>query len=91
MFSGLVAPPTSSTAMGSHAALKFLADLQALTRAVIPLVWSPRCRGRGRFVVIEVHPAATRIALGVPRTRRSLEGLETRVRYAQPRNNSSVS
>jgi predicted nuclease with RNAse H fold len=66
-------------ARAAHAALKFLEDLRNLVDANIPLVWSPRWRGR--LGVIEVYPAATRIALGVPRLRGSLAGLESRIRF----------
>jgi len=66
-------------ARAAHAALKFLGDLRALARSKIPLIWSPNWRGR--FGVIEVYPAATRIALGAPRGSGSLEGLESRIRF----------
>jgi len=66
-------------ARAAHAALKFLGDLRALVGSKIPLIWSPNWRGR--FGVIEVYPAATRIALGAPRGSGSLEGLESRIRF----------
>jgi predicted RNase H-like nuclease len=66
-------------ARAAHAALKFLEELRGLVGHELPLVWSPTWRGR--IGVIEVYPAATRIALGVPRGSGSLAGLESRVRF----------
>jgi predicted nuclease with RNAse H fold len=66
-------------ARATHAALKLLADLRALFGEEIPLVWSPDWQGR--FGVIEVYPAATRIALGAPGSGGSLVGLESRIRF----------
>jgi predicted nuclease with RNAse H fold len=65
-------------ARATHAALRFLEDLRALVDAPIPLVWS--ADRAGAFGAIEVYPAATRIALGVPRGAGSLAGLESRLR-----------
>lgn len=66
-------------ARAAHAALKFLEELHALVGSRLPLVWSPKWRGR--FGVIEVYPAATRITLGVLRKRGSIDGLESRIRF----------
>jgi predicted nuclease with RNAse H fold len=70
----------------AHAALWFLKDLRESLGSEIPLVWSPHWRGR--FGVIEVYPAATRIALGVPRGRGSLAGLESRLTFHGTASNS---
>lgn len=64
-------------ARAAHAALRFLEELRSLVGSPVPLVWSPKWRGR--FGVIEVYPAATRIALGVPRGPGSIVGLGSRV------------
>jgi predicted nuclease with RNAse H fold len=66
-------------ARAAHAALKFLEELRVLVDHELPLVWSPKWRGR--IGVIEIYPAATRIALGLPRGGGSLAGLESRVRF----------
>jgi hypothetical protein len=66
-------------ARAAHAALKFLEELRALTGSELPLAWSPKWPGR--VGVIEVYPAATRIALKVPRGSGSLVGLESRIRF----------
>jgi predicted RNase H-like nuclease len=63
----------------AHAALWFLKELRQSLGSNVPLVWSPRWRGR--FGVIEVYPAATRLALGLPRGRGSLVGLESRLSF----------
>jgi hypothetical protein len=67
----------ASRARAAHAALRFLEELRSLVGSPVPLVWSPKWRGR--FGVIEVYPAATRIALGVPRGPGSIVGLGSRV------------
>lgn len=66
-------------ARAAHAALRFLGDLRALLDHPVPLVWTPQWRGR--FGAIEIYPAATRIAFGVPGGPGSLAGLEDRVQY----------
>jgi predicted RNase H-like nuclease len=67
-------------ARAAHAALRFLADLRALLDAPVPLVWSSDWAGR--CGAIEVYPAATRIALALPRGSGSLAGLDSRLRIA---------
>jgi predicted nuclease with RNAse H fold len=67
-------------ARAAHAALKFLEDLRALVDDPIPLLWS--AEWAGPCAAIEVYPAATRIALAVPRGSGSLVGLESRMRIA---------
>jgi hypothetical protein len=64
-------------ARAAHAALCFLEELRELLSFNVQLVWSPTWPGR--FGAIEVYPAATRVALGVPPGSGSLAGLETRV------------
>jgi len=63
----------------AHAALRLLADVRAACARPLPLLWSPEeFRDAG---VIEVYPAATRISLGIPRSRGSLAGLDGRLLY----------
>ena len=67
-------------ARATHAALCFLEDLRGAVGAPVELVWSRDWPGR--FGVIEVYPAATRLALGVAKGGGSLAGLEGRLRFS---------
>jgi hypothetical protein len=66
-------------ARATHAALCFLEELRQDLGASLELVW--KADWPGRFGVIEVYPAATRLALGVPKGRGSLAGLEDRLDF----------
>jgi predicted RNase H-like nuclease len=66
-------------ARAAHAALRLLDELRHYLAVDIPLVWSPSWHGG--LGAIEVYPAATRIALGVPHGGGSLTGLESRLSF----------
>jgi len=66
-------------ARAAHAALRLLEELRQSLAVELPLVWSPSWHGG--LGAIEVYPAATRIALGVPQSRGSLSGLESRLSF----------
>lgn len=66
-------------ARAAHATLAFLEDLRKAIDAPIQLVWSTTWHDR--VGVIEVYPAATRLALGAPKGPGSLAGLERRLQF----------
>jgi hypothetical protein len=71
--------PADRIARAAHSALRFLQELRVEVGARIELVWSPNWHER--FGVIEVYPAATRVALGLAKGRGSLAGLEDRLEF----------
>jgi hypothetical protein len=63
----------------AHAALTLLEKLRGLLEVPIDLAWS--AGGMPRVQAIEVYPAGTRAALGIPAGKGSLEGVRDRLRF----------